>query len=287
MDQDFMSQVSFIVDMTGSYTQLIITSMSNQMLVFGFTGLIILVFINYYFRMLKDTTRALKTLKKLRVILEKAIGRKSVVTVKEREEAQIKLRSMLKDSSFLKSVEESQMLNWWEQISQSFTYEVGGNKVYTSTDFINTFLNFDKFITAFTSRSVISAPSILTGLGIIGTFLGLSIGVGSASSGLASPDISVARNAMSQLLEGAQLAFLTSLTGLLFALIIRLSFTSRSERIRLKIEEFNHLLSSVAIPKDSGNSGLAALVAIQKNTDNLSGGGMGFKKERDGNKNEG
>ena len=104
---------------------------------------------------------------------------------------------------------------------------------------------------------------------------------------------------MSQLLEGAQLAFLTSLSGLFFALILRLSFTSRSERIRLKIEDFNQLLSSVAIPKDAGNSGLGALIAIQKNTDNLSGGGMGFSnlnvkidallneiKERNENKNE-
>ena len=58
MDQDFMSQVSFIVEVTGSYTHLIITSMSNQMLVFGFMGLIILVFAKHYFRMLKDTSNS-------------------------------------------------------------------------------------------------------------------------------------------------------------------------------------------------------------------------------------
>ena len=299
MEKEIFSQLSFFAEVMGSYLQRVVTSISSETLVFAFTGFITLVFVNYFVRMLRNTSSALKTLQTLREILEKAIGKKTVVTAKDREEAQIKLREMIKDPSFLKSVEESQMLNWWEQISQNFTYELNGNKVYTTTDFINTFLSFDKFITAFTSRSVISAPSILTGLGIIGTFLGLSIGVGSASSGLASPDISVARNAMSQLLEGAQLAFLTSLSGLFFALIIRLSFTSRSEQIRLKIEDFNQLLSSVAIPKDAGNSGLGALIAIQKNTDNLSGGGMGFSnlnvkidallneiKERNENKNE-
>ena len=299
MEKEIFSQLSFFAEVMGSYLQRVVTSISSETLVFAFTGFITLVFVNYFVRMLRNTSSALKTLQTLREILEKAIGKKTVVTAKDREEAQIKLREMIKDPSFLKSVEESRMLNWWEQISQNFTYELNGNKVYTTTDFINTFLSFDKFITAFTSRSVISAPSILTGLGIIGTFLGLSIGVGSASSGLASPDISVARNAMSQLLEGAQLAFLTSLSGLFFALIIRLSFTSRSEQIRLKIEDFNQLLSSVAIPKDAGNSGLGALIAIQKNTDNLSGGGMGFSnlnvkidallneiKERNENKNE-
>ena len=299
MEKEIFAQLSFFAEVMGSYLQRVVTSISSETLVFTFTGFITLVFINYFVRMLRDTSRALKTLQTLREILEKAIGKKMVVTAKDREEAQIKLREMIKDPSFLKSVEESQMLNWWEQIRQNFTYEISGNQVYTTTDFINTFLSFEKFTTAFTSRSVISAPSILTGLGIIGTFLGLSIGVGSASSGLASPDISVARNAMSQLLEGAQLAFLTSLSGLFFALIIRLSFTSRSEQIRLKIEDFNQLLSTVAIPRDAGNSGLGALTAIQKNTDNLSGGGMGFSnlnvkidtllneiKERNENKNE-
>lgn len=161
------------------------------------------------------------------------------------------------------------MLNWWDQINQNFTYEENWHKVYTTTHFINSFLNFDKFITTYTSRGVISAPSVLTGLGIIGTFLGLSIGVGSASGGLASPDISFARNAMSQLLKGAQLAFLTSLAGLFFALVLRLSFTARSERIRVKIEGFNGLLSTVAIPNVSGISGLTALNNIQKNTEGI------------------
>ena len=99
------------------------------------------------------------------------------------------------------------MLYFWSQINQSFTYEVNGKKVYTTVDFINSFLNLENFITASTSRGFVAAPLILTGLGIIGTFLGLAIGVGSTSSGLASPYISVARSAMSQLLEGAELAF--------------------------------------------------------------------------------
>ena len=270
MYQDLLSQVSFIVDMTGSYTHLIITSMSNQMLVFGFMGLIILVFAKYYFRMLKDTSNSLNTLKQLQAILEKATGKKDIKTATDRTEAQKMLRKMKNEASFISSVEKANMINWWEQINQNFTYEVGGDKIYTTTDFINSFLNFDNFITSSTSRGVLSAPSVLTGLGIIGTFLGLTIGVGSASAGLASPDISIARNAMSQLLEGAQLAFLTSLAGLSFALFMRLSFTSKSEKIRLKIEKFNKLLSTVAIPKDSGISGLAALNKIQENTQDLS-----------------
>jgi hypothetical protein len=270
MDSLNSENVVYFFDIVSIYVKSIVTSASSETLVFGFTGLITLVFINYYLRMRRDTSRALKLLKKLRVILESATGKKNIKSAQDRDEAQQNLRKTKDEQAFIKSVEKADMFSLWEQINQNFTYEVNGNKVYTTTDFINSFLSFDKFITNYTSRGVISAPSVLTGLGIIGTFLGLSIGVGSASSGLASPDIAIARNAMSQLLEGAQLAFLTSLSGLFFALIMRLSFTARSEKIRIKIEDFNNFLSAVAIPKDSGISGLAALNNIQKNTQGIS-----------------
>jgi hypothetical protein len=269
MEQAVMNELYYFTDLTGAYVQETISMVSNEILVFGFTALILIVFIRYYLQMLRDTSKGLKTLKSLRSILELATGKSIIKKSSDRDAAQKKLRAMKDDTTFLSAVEKADMLNLWSQINQNFTYEVNGSKIFTTTDFINSFLTFEKFLTSITSRSVLSAPSILTGLGIIGTFLGLSIGVGSASSGLASPDISIARNAMSQLLEGAQLAFITSLAGLFFALVMRLAFTSRTEKIRIAIEEFNILLSTVAIPKDSGISGLASLNKIEKNTNDF------------------
>ena len=269
MEQTIISELNYFSSLTGAYVQESISAVSNEILVFGFTAFIIGVFVRYYLQMLRNTAKGLKTLRSLRSILELATGKTAIKKSSDRDAAQKKLRTMKDDTAFLSAVEKADMLNLWSQINQNFTYEVNGSKVFITTDFINSFLTFEKFITSITSRSVISAPSILTGLGIIGTFLGLSIGVGSASSGLASPDISIARNAMSQLLEGAQLAFITSLAGLFFALVMRLSFTSRSEKIRIAIEEFNTLLSTVAIPKDSGISGLASLNNIERNTNDF------------------
>ncbi|AGA90547.1 hypothetical protein Thimo_1776 [Thioflavicoccus mobilis 8321] len=57
-------------------------------------------------------------------------------------------------------------------------------------------------------------PNLLTGAGILGTFVGLVAGIYLASGGLASEDIAEAKQAMQTLLNGASLAFITSIVGL-------------------------------------------------------------------------
>lgn len=59
-------------------------------------------------------------------------------------------------------------------------------------------------------------PNILTGLGILGTFLGLAGGIHAAAPLLtsASADPGIIREALSKLLDGAALAFVTSIVGI-------------------------------------------------------------------------
>lgn len=62
-------------------------------------------------------------------------------------------------------------------------------------------------------------PNILTGVGILGTFVGLVVGIYLAAPGLNSEDIKQAKEALSLLLNGASLAFVTSIFGLGASLI--------------------------------------------------------------------
>ncbi len=75
-----------------------------------------------------------------------------------------------------------------------------------------------------------SIPNLLTGLGILGTFIGLASGVGAASTGLSSGDPGEITSSLQRLLNGASLAFWTSITGIscsiLFVLVER--YYSRS-----------------------------------------------------------
>ncbi|WP_155984429.1 MULTISPECIES: anti-phage ZorAB system protein ZorA [unclassified Thioalkalivibrio] len=79
-------------------------------------------------------------------------------------------------------------------------------------------------------------PNLLTGTGILGTFVGLVIGIGQASHGLAADDVSQAQHALSALLSGAALAFITSIVGL----VSSIAFSSWEKR---KVHQFDQLCS--------------------------------------------
>lgn len=64
-----------------------------------------------------------------------------------------------------------------------------------------------------------AVPNILTGLGILGTFLGLAGGIGQATAGITSTDTSTVRDALSVLLDGAALAFVTSIVGVALSIV--------------------------------------------------------------------
>lgn len=62
-------------------------------------------------------------------------------------------------------------------------------------------------------------PNLLTGSGILGTFLGLVAGISLASSGLAADDVEQSKAALGALLHGASLAFMTSIAGLVASIL--------------------------------------------------------------------
>lgn len=64
-----------------------------------------------------------------------------------------------------------------------------------------------------------SVPNLLTGLGILGTFLGLASGVNAASSGLSSSTPQEITTSLHQLLQGSSLAFFTSIVGISLSII--------------------------------------------------------------------
>ena len=64
-----------------------------------------------------------------------------------------------------------------------------------------------------------SVPNILTGLGILGTFIGLAAGIGVAQAGLQQGEIEPMQRALGNLLGGASLAFITSIAGLALSLL--------------------------------------------------------------------
>lgn len=83
-----------------------------------------------------------------------------------------------------------------------------------------------------------SVPNLLTGLGILGTFIGLAFGVGAASSGLSSGNPTEITESLQQLLDGASLAFLTSIFGILSSILFVPVVRSASRKLHLAVNRW-------------------------------------------------
>lgn len=92
-----------------------------------------------------------------------------------------------------------------------------------------------------------SIPGTLTGLGILGTFIGLTCGIFLAQSGLTAGDTKKVTESLGYLLNGASLAFFTSVAGLLSSII----FAWRKYKVLANVEAeiiiFNSTLSKVMV----------------------------------------
>ena len=86
-----------------------------------------------------------------------------------------------------------------------------------------------------------SMPGILLGLGVLGTFLGLSLSLWGAFPHLTgdSPDVNKSINS---LIEGAKLAFSTSVVGLFFSLVFNFSSDRIISMLQNSLNDFNSSL---------------------------------------------
>ncbi|GEM_PF-3564528 len=85
-------------------------------------------------------------------------------------------------------------------------------------------------------------PNYLTGLGILGTFLGLVCGIYLAGHGLASEDPALLKDALRQLLEGASLAFWTSIAGLATSMLFSAYEKRKLNEVNSALEDWNEAL---------------------------------------------
>ena len=106
----------------------------------------------------------------------------------------------------------------WQDFSKSltpYTDEDGQQAVYSISD-AAAFFSYSQFMQKFNMSFWNTYSGIFTGLGILGTFLGLTSGLYRID--MTSSDINVLKEGISGLLSGVQSAFLTSLFGIIAAI---------------------------------------------------------------------
>lgn len=114
--------------------------------------------------------------------------------------------------------------NCWREFSETLLLPGedfdDGKEVIMNTHLPAVYFNQKNLLLPNVNMRLFSAiPNMLTGMGILGTFLGLSVGIYFAAPGLNSDDIHDAKHALNILLNGASLAFITSIVGLFSSLV--------------------------------------------------------------------
>lgn len=136
---------------------------------------------------------------------------------------------------------------------------------YKNTCDIEEFINedlLDKVGMTFYNSGI---SGTLTGLGILGTFLGLSMGLGSFTG----DDIYTISDNVGPLLSGMKVAFHTSVYGIFFSLIFNFIYRSIMSDAYEKLERFQTVFRQCAMPAaatEDENS--AAMLVYQANMSN-------------------
>lgn len=106
----------------------------------------------------------------------------------------------------------------------------------------------------------------MTGLGILGTFIGLSLGLGSFNG----DDIYTISDNVGPLLSGMKVAFHTSVYGIIFSLIFNFVYRSIMADAYEKLDRFLTVFRQCAVPPqaESGEESLTAMLVYQANTAN-------------------
>lgn len=106
----------------------------------------------------------------------------------------------------------------------------------------------------------------MTGLGILGTFIGLSLGLGSFSG----DDIYTISDNVGPLLSGMKVAFHTSVYGIIFSLVFNFVYRSIMADAYEKLDLFLSTFRQCAMPPTAGSSdeNTAAMLVYQANLAN-------------------
>lgn len=136
---------------------------------------------------------------------------------------------------------------------------------YSNTCDMEEFINEDLLDRVGMSYFNSGISGTLTGLGILGTFLGLSLGLGSFTG----DDIYTISDNVGPLLSGMKVAFHTSVYGIFFSLVFNFVYRSIMADAYEKLETFLVTFRQCAMPQvASEDENTAAMLVYQANTSN-------------------
>ncbi len=187
--------------------------------------------------------------------------------IKDLKNATAKIRSDAMNSrSFLWEPYQSSNVKLfkYEKLSQLFTdfiFELNReddaeNAYYRPS--IDDYINEDLVDTVMHRNELNQVPGLLTGLGILGTFIGLSIGLEHFNTGTTAQ----MTESIEPLMNGIKVAFHTSIFGMVFSLTFNAIYKKKLYEGEMAVNEFSRAFKKYVLP-DTENNGMNQLISLQ------------------------
>lgn len=123
---------------------------------------------------------------------------------------------------------------------------------------IDDYINEDLVDTVMHRNELNQVPGMLTGLGILGTFIGLSIGLEHFNTGTTAQ----MTESIEPLMNGIKVAFHTSIFGMVFSLTFNAIYKRKLFEGENAVREFDHAFKKYVLP-DTENNGMNQLISLQ------------------------
>ncbi|MCR4923774.1 MAG: MotA/TolQ/ExbB proton channel family protein [Lachnospiraceae bacterium] len=149
----------------------------------------------------------------------------------------------------------------WNQFSD-YKYELNrianSKNAYYKCD-IEDYINSDLLDSTVHRNMLNQVPGVMTGLGILGTFIGLSLGLENFSTGTTAE----ITNSISPLMEGIKVAFHTSIYGMIFSLTFNYVFKRKLDEAESAVTAFLVNYKKYVLP-DTTTDGINKLMELQE-----------------------
>ena len=135
---------------------------------------------------------------------------------------------------------------------------IHADKTYYKCD-IEDYIGFDLVDSVIHRERLNQVAGVMTGLGILGTFIGLSLGLQSFNTGTTAE----ITNSIEPLMEGIKVAFHTSIYGMVFSLVFNYVYKKRLDDAENAVRDFLSAYRKYVMP-DTATDGFNRLMELQR-----------------------
>ena len=162
----------------------------------------------------------------------------------------------LKDKDDL--FEDKRLLKNYKDFKHELMRITGGGNPYYKCD-IEDYIGIDLIDRVIHAERLSQVPGVMTGLGILGTFVGLSLGLQNFNTGTTAQ----ITGSIEPLMNGIKVAFHTSIYGMVFSLVFNYVYKRRLDDAEMALNLFLRNFRKYVLP-DTEKEGVNKLLELQK-----------------------